>query len=80
MGRTDDFVGASLEPSLSEAQRTILDFARQDFPTVGHRENAIRETFGYPSHTFFRKLLAASHHPEAADYAPEVVAKVQGQA
>jgi hypothetical protein len=63
-------------PSLSEHQKSVLDFARKPFDTLYERDHEINSTFGLPSHVYFDQLNKAVAHPESTKYAPEVVAAV----
>lgn len=71
-----EFARGQSHAPLTDDQKQILDFGRRVFPTIGHRENAIMEEFGYPSHTYLQKLLQLRHHPEAVEYAPEVISRM----
>jgi len=59
-------------PSLSEHQKSVLDFARKPFGTLYERDHEINSTFGVPSHVYFDQLSKAVAHPEGAKYAPDV--------
>lgn len=71
-----EFAVGNSHPPLTQDQKEVLDFGKRWFPTIGHRENAIQEQFGYPSHVYFQKLNALRHHPEASEYAPDVITRV----
>lgn len=70
-----DFAMGHAHPPLTDAQKEILDFGKRWHRTPADRENAIRETFGYSSSTYFQKLNALRSHPEAREYAPDVLSR-----
>lgn len=73
MSRNEEFVAGQPSGELSDEQRKILDFAGRDFPTPGHREEAILTEFGYRGTTYFRRLNDLLGHPKAMEYAPNVI-------
>ena len=70
-----EFARGQSHAPLSDDQKQILDFGKRWFKNIGHRENAIHETFGFPSHVYFQRLNALRYHPEAMEYAPEVITR-----
>lgn len=75
-----EFARGHSHTPLSDDQKKILDFGKRWFPSIGHRENAILEEFGVPSHVYFQKLMGLRDHPEASAYAPDVVNRMNSHA
>lgn len=72
-----EFARGYSHPPLTDEQKRRLDFARGWWPDSGTRENAIRENFAESSTSFFQKLHGLTSHPEAHEYAPDVMRRVE---
>lgn len=73
MGKNDEFAAGGARPPLTDHEKQVLDFAREPFPTNGHRLRSMLSTFGYGETEFFSKLNRLRSHPEAVEYAPDVI-------
>ncbi len=73
MSKREEFEAGGSHPPLSDHEKQILDFARQDFPSAGHRMMSILKTFGMSETSFFSRLNTLRSHPEAVSYAPDVI-------
>jgi hypothetical protein len=76
MGRNfyDMAMGAS-HPPLTDEQKRILDFGKRWHKTPAARMNAVLEEFGMSETSYFQKLNSLRSHPEAYEYAPDVVSR-----
>lgn len=72
-GDFSDGASKSQQAPLTDHQKAVLDFGRRTFSNIGHRENEIRSTFDMSSTSYFQQLRGLLSHPEAVEYAPEVV-------
>ncbi len=72
-GDFEDSATRSSRPPLTDHEKRILDFGRQSWTKVGHRDEAIRREFGLSSTGYYTKLVGLMDHPEAVEYAPEVI-------
>lgn len=70
-----DFAMGYTHPPLTDHEKRILDFGRNWYKNAGARENAIRENFGMSSTSYFQKLNGLRSHPEAREYAPDVLSR-----
>lgn len=59
--------------TLDYAETRILDFANRRFRDPGHREQAIRDEFGFSATRYFQRLNALIDRPEAQAYSPILV-------
>lgn len=64
---------------LTYAEKCILQFADRRFPTPGHREQAIRDEFGYSATRYYQVLNALLDRPEAAQAYPVTVGRLRRQ-
>lgn len=71
-----EFARGASHPPLTDEQKRRLDFARGWWPNLGARDNAIHENFAESSTSFFQKLHAMKSHPEAVEYAPDVIRRM----
>lgn len=60
-------------PPLSDHDKQILDFGKKWFKTPGARMEAILSEFGMSDTSYFTHLNRLRSHPEAREYAPDVV-------
>ena len=69
---------ATLYPvPLSERQQAILDFERTWWQLEGSKETAIRERFALSTTRYYQLLNELLDSPEAAEYDPLVVRRLQ---
>jgi hypothetical protein len=64
-------------PTLSEHQRAILDFERQWWRKAGAKEQAIRDNFEVSPTRYYQMLNALLDHPQAVQYDPTLVNRLQ---
>jgi hypothetical protein len=72
-GDFEDSADRSSRPPLTDYEKSFLDFGRQSWTKVGHRDEAIRTELGLSATSYYTKLVGLLDHPEAVAYAPEVV-------
>ena len=58
---------------LDYVEKRILDFANRRFRDPGHREQAVRDEFGFSATRYFQRLGALIDRPEAQAYSPILV-------
>ena len=68
-----EFAMGSSHPPLTDHDKKVLDFGKRWFKTPADRFNAITEEFGMSETSYFQRLNSLRSHPEAAQYAPDVV-------
>jgi hypothetical protein len=62
---------------LSDLERAVLDFADLRWRYAGAKEAAIREQFDWSTTRYYQVLGALLDRPEAAAYAPVLVARLR---
>ncbi|HET7487657.1 MAG TPA: DUF3263 domain-containing protein [Acidimicrobiales bacterium] len=65
--------------SLSERDRSILDFERGWWALPGPKNAAIRERLGLSAGSYYKALRSLTDSPEAAAYDPLVVRRLRRQ-
>ncbi len=70
-------VGKALSVRLSERQQAILDFERTWWKLDGSKEAAIRERFALSTTRYYQLLNELLDLPDAAEYDPLVVRRLQ---
>lgn len=73
---------AAPAPELSYEERRVLTFAAQKLPrfrTAGAAEQAIRWEFGFSATRYYQVLGSLIDRPEAREYAPAVVNRLQAR-
>lgn len=74
MGRNFfDFAEGYSHPPLTEHDKRVLDFGKRWFKTPADRLNAVTEEFGMSETSYFQRLNSLRSHPEAREYAPDVL-------
>lgn len=74
MGRNFfDFAEGYSHPPLTDHDKKILDFGKRWFKTPADRFNAVTEEFGMSETSYFQRLNSLRSHPEAREYAPDVL-------
>lgn len=74
MGRNFlDFAEGYSHPPLSDHDKKVLDFGKKWFKTPGARMEAVLSEFGMSETSYFQRLNALRSHPEAREYAPDVL-------
>lgn len=68
---------ASLENTLSEQDRQILDFAKRTYGSVGAKERDIRQELQISSATYHVRLRRLMQNPAALAYAPAVISRLE---
>jgi hypothetical protein len=72
-----DVGGRGFTETLSEHQRSILEFERQWWRQPGAKEQAIRDNFEMSSTRYYQTLNALLDLPEALTYDPSLVNRLQ---
>jgi Protein of unknown function (DUF3263) len=62
---------------LSEQDRAMLDFEEQRFLQAGHKQAAIRESFGMSATRYYQRLNTLIDDVEAVAYAPTLVNRLR---
>ena len=76
MGRNFfDFAEGSAHPPLSDHDKRVLDFGKKWFKTPGARMEAVLSEFGMSETSYFTHLNRLRSHPEAREYAPDVLSR-----
>ena len=74
MGRNFfDFAEGYSHPPLTDHDKRVLDFGKKWFKTPGARMEAVLSEFGMSETSYFTKLNSLRSHPEAREYAPDVL-------
>jgi hypothetical protein len=70
-----EFTVGSSHPPLSDHDKSILDFGKKWFKTPGARMEAVLSEFGMSETSYFQRLNSLRSHPEAREYAPDVLGR-----
>jgi hypothetical protein len=71
--------GSASQPSLTDHDRQILDFAGKTYRHEGAKWNDVSEQFGMNLTRYYQRLNTLIDHPEAAAYAPQTVNRYRRQ-
>jgi hypothetical protein len=70
-------VNTDATQALSDLERDVLGFAELRWRYPGAKEGAIRERFGWSATRYYQVLNSLTERPEAAAYAPVLVARLR---
>jgi hypothetical protein len=72
--RNSEFsAGTAKQPSLTDTDRALLDFAGKTYKYEGKKWSDVSEQFGMNLTRYYQRLNHLIDHPEAEAYAPQTV-------